>query len=112
MKKLQTITMFMPLFFTLTVITTPALADAESERANLARLVGELDHLLVSLSAYRVDASQRRYVFNYEALSMDLQAMRKGIVEYINKDLSLARTIPPLVTQYVQQSTQRTPGDQ
>jgi len=81
----------------------PVLADAESERANLARLVGELDHLSQSIQRYRIDAAHGRYVFNYEALSNDIKAMRKGITEYISKDLSLAREISPLIGQYVQQ---------
>jgi len=89
----------------------PVAADAESERANLARMVGELDHLLRSVDRYRIDAAQgRRYTFDYAALSGDIAAMRKGIEEYIDKDLSLAREIPPLSTQYVQQPQSQKQG--
>ncbi len=90
------------LMMTLTAFTAPAFADAESERANLARLVGEIDYLSRSLEIYHADAPRNdQYAFDYLTLSRDLLAIRQGIVEYIKGDLSLARDIPPLHTEYV-----------
>lgn len=82
------------------MLTNPVIADAESERTNLSTIVGEIDYLLRTLQAYPADAPTDQYIFDYGALSRDLQAMRQGIVEYIERDLSLAREIPPLEVEY------------
>ncbi len=90
------------LMMTLVAVAAPAFADAESERANLARLVGEIDYLSRTVEVYRADAPRNdQYEFDYQTLSHDLSAIRQGIVEYIKRDLSLARDIPPLHTEYV-----------
>lgn len=103
MKPLRQLFIIVSLFFLVAVVPSAALADADSERANLAKLVEELDALSISLSVYRRDAaSNRRYRFNYDALNSDVRAMRKGIVEYIKRDLSLARDVPPLSAQYIE----------
>jgi len=92
------------LFSAIVFCVSPVWADSDSERANLANLVAELDSLSNTLTIYQINSLQdRRYLFDYDALSQDLQAMRSGIVEYINKDLSMAREIPPLSGQYTKQ---------
>ena len=78
--------------------------DADSiERANLAKIVAELDYLNQRLEtqARQASADSGRYRFDYRALAADIRAVRSGIVEYIDRDLSLAREIPPLRTEYV-----------
>lgn len=80
-----------------------ASADGGAERENLAKLVGELDFLMQRLDSYAMASSERdsRYRFDYRSLAADMRAMRRGIVEYIDRDLSLARKVPPLRTEYV-----------
>ncbi|MCF6256151.1 MAG: RAQPRD family integrative conjugative element protein [Gammaproteobacteria bacterium] len=95
------------MFTLMVVIPAPVLADAESERANLVRLVGEFDYLLQSLRKYKIDSVNDQYTFSYDALSHDLTVIRDGVTEYINKDLSLTREIAPLVGQYIQQPIHR-----
>lgn len=90
------------LLLALTIFAAQAFADADSERANLAKIVGEIDYLSRTLEVYRADApSGGRYVFDYSALRRDLQAIRRGISEYIDRDLSLARKIAPLRESYI-----------
>lgn len=98
---------FMLITMTLVFFASPVIADAESERANLVRLVAELDYLLQSVRKYQIDPVNDRYTFYWDALSRDINLIRNGITEYINKDLSLAREISPLVGQYIQQPIQQ-----
>lgn len=81
-------------------------SEGGAERENLAKIVGELDYLTQRLDAYARQASgpsgrSGRYSFDYRSLVTDIRAMRGGIVEYIDRDLSLARKILPLRTEYV-----------
>lgn len=77
--------------------------DAASiERANLAKIVSELDYLNRRLETHaRQVVDSGRYRFDYQALAADIRAMRSGIVEYIERDLSLAREYPALRKEYV-----------
>lgn len=93
--------LFISLFALMTVIASPVQADAESERANLARLMGELNYLSQSIQRYRIDAPHDQPIpFEYDTLLNDIAVVRNGIKQYITRDLSLAREIPPLVGQY------------
>lgn len=73
------------------------------ERANLAKIVAELDYLHRRLEAHARQSSGDggRYRFDYHALAADIRDMRSGIVEYIERDLSLARKVRPLRKEYV-----------
>ena len=78
-------------------------SDGGVERESLAKVVGEIDYLLqrLDVQARQSSGNHGRYRFDYRTLMADLRAMRSGIVEYIELDLSLAREIPPLRTEYV-----------
>ena len=90
--------------FTASVYAAGGPVGADSiERANLAKIVAELDYLHRRLEVHARQSSGDggRYRFDYHALAADIRDMRSGIVEYIERDLSLARKVRPLRKEYV-----------
>ena len=78
-----------------------AWADADSERANLSKLIGELDFFIKRVDAMVVDAPARQPYFRYDLLSQDMKTIRAGIEDYCNSSLSVARDIKPLKARYI-----------
>ena len=78
-----------------------AIADADGERAALARIIHELqaiDPLITeAVSQSNPDARVR---FQYEWLRQDLDRIRLGIQEHIDAPRSEPRTFPPLRGDY------------
>jgi RAQPRD family integrative conjugative element protein len=83
------------------LVAPPAMADADSERANLAKLVGELNFLMERVDAIAVDAPQSQPYFRYDLLKKDIQSIRVGIETYFDRRLSVARDIQPLRAHYI-----------
>ena len=78
-----------------------ALADADGERAALARIIHELqaiDPLITeAVSQANPDARVR---FQYDWLRQDLDRIRLGIQEHVDTPRSEPRTFPPLRGDY------------
>ncbi|HGX93546.1 MAG TPA: conjugal transfer protein [Candidatus Tenderia sp.] len=78
-----------------------ALADADGERAALARIIHELqaiDPLIMeAASQANPDARVR---FQYDWLRQDLDRIRLGIQEHVDTPRSEPRTFPPLRGDY------------
>jgi len=78
-----------------------AIADAEAERAALARIVHELQSIqpLITEAASQANPDTR-IRFQYEWLRQDLDRIRLGIQEHIDTPRSEPRTFPPLRGDY------------
>lgn len=88
----------------LLVVTTPmqfAFADADGERAALARITHELQAIDPLITEAASQANQdARVRFQYEWLRLDLDRIRLGIQEHIDAPRSEPRTFPPLRGDY------------
>jgi len=85
-----------------TAVPVPfAAADADGERAALARI----DHELQAIEPLITEASSQanpdaRIRFQYDWLRQDIDRVRRGIDEHINAPRSEPRTFPPLRGDY------------
>ena len=78
-----------------------AFADADGERAALARVIHELQAIdpLITEAASQANPDAR-VRFQYDWLRQDLDRMRFGIQEHIDTPRSEPRTFPPLRGDY------------
>ncbi len=78
-----------------------AVADADGERAALARIVHELQAIepLITEAASQANPDAR-IRFQYDWLRQDLDRIRIGIQEHIDTPRSEPRTFPPLRGDY------------
>ena len=78
-----------------------AVADADGERAALARIVHELQAIepLITEAASQTNPNAR-VRFQYDWLRQDLYRIRIGIQEHIDTPRSEPRTFPPLRGDY------------
>ena len=78
-----------------------AIADADGERAALARIIHELQAIdpLITEAASQANPDTR-VRFQYEWLRQDLDRIRFGIQEHIDVPRSQPRTFPPLRGDY------------
>ena len=81
---------------------TVLLADAESERAELARLIDELEQLerVIREAEAAADSAQRIH-FQYGWLRTDLARVKAGIREYLESVPLTPRTVTPLAGDYI-----------
>lgn len=81
-----------------------AWADADGERAALARLVGEVDALepLLREAERQADARDRSR-FAYDLLRADLEHMKEGIREHLERPRTEPRAVAPLPAGYRRQ---------
>ena len=87
----------------LAFIAPAALADADSERAMLARLLQEITLLepLVARSEAEADPDARIH-FQYDWLRQDLERVRAGIQAHLDAPRNTPRPVPPLRGDYRQ----------
>ena len=87
----------------LTFTVPGALADAETERALLARLLHELKLLepLIASSEAEADPDARIH-FQYDWLRQDLERVRAGIQAHLDAPRNTPRPVPPLRGDYRQ----------
>jgi|TARA_A100000171_G_scaffold33490_1_gene31908 RAQPRD family integrative conjugative element protein len=87
----------------LTFIAPCSLADADGERAMLARLLHEIVLLepLVARSEAEVDPDARIH-FQYDWLRQDLERVRAGIQAHLDAPRNEPRPVPPLRGDYRQ----------
>jgi RAQPRD family integrative conjugative element protein len=78
-----------------------ALADADGERAVLARIIHELQSIdpLITEAASQANPDAR-VRFQYDWLRQDLDRIRLGIQEHVDTPRSEPRTFPPLRGDY------------
>lgn len=78
-----------------------AVADAEGERAALARIINELQAIepLITEAASQANPDAR-IRFQYDWLRQDLERIRLGIQAHIDTPRSEPRTFPPLRGDY------------
>ena len=78
-----------------------AVADADGERAELARITHELEAIepLITEAASQVNPDAR-IRFQYDWLRQDLDRIRRGIQAHIDAPRSEPRTFPPLRGDY------------
>ena len=78
-----------------------AVADADGERAALARIIHELQAIdpLITEAASQANPDAR-VRFQYDWLRQDLDRIRLGIQEHIDAPRSEPRTFPPLRGDY------------
>ena len=78
-----------------------AVADADGERAALARIIHELQAIdpLITEAASQANPDAR-VRFQYDWLRQDLNRIRLGIQEHIDTPRSEPRTFPPLRGDY------------
>jgi len=76
-------------------------ADADGERAALARIIHELEAIepLITEAASQANPDAR-VRFKYDWLRQDLERIRLGIQEHIDAPRSEPRTFPPLRGDY------------
>ncbi len=78
-----------------------AVADADGERAALARIVHELQAIEPLITEATSQANpDARVRFQYDWLRQDLHRIRIGIQEHIDTPRSEPRTFPPLRGDY------------
>ena len=86
------------------VIAPPStsLADSQTERTELARLIHELEQLerLVKQAEAAAESSQRIH-FQYDWLRGDLARVKAGIREYLESVPLTPRTVTPLAGDYI-----------
>lgn len=92
------------LFVSFAVITPPStsLADVQTERTELARLIHELEQLerLIEQAETAAESSQRIH-FQYDWLRGDLSRVRAGIREYLESVPLTPRNVTPLAGDYI-----------
>jgi len=75
--------------------------ERHRERAELARLIHELDFLIQEVNAMGERASpDPRITFDYAALSADLALIRRKIGSHLNGVLRLPNELPPVDGRY------------
>jgi RAQPRD family integrative conjugative element protein len=81
---------------------TTSLADPETERTELARLIHELEQLehVIKQAEAQADSAQR-IQFQYNWLRNDLARLKAGIREYLETVPLTPRTITPLAGDYI-----------
>ena len=78
-----------------------AVADAEGERAVLARIIHELQVIQPLITEATSQANpDARIRFQYDWLRQDLDRIRIGVQEHIDAPRSEPRTFPPLRGDY------------
>jgi RAQPRD family integrative conjugative element protein len=78
-------------------------APSDAERADLARLIQDLNALEPLLTQARRDANpDARVKFQYRWLRADLDKIKRGIRAYLDGTRDLPRSIKPLQGDYVQ----------
>ncbi|MES9885869.1 MAG: RAQPRD family integrative conjugative element protein [Candidatus Sedimenticola sp. 6PFRAG1] len=78
-----------------------AVADADGERAALARIIHELQAIQPLITEAESQANpDARIRFQYDWLRQDLNRIRLGIQEHIDTPRSEPRTFPPLRGDY------------
>ncbi len=78
-------------------------ADADVERANLAKLSAEIEFLIRRVDEIkRHPSDSQRWVFDYESLKSDLRKIRNGVDTYIDRSIQDGRNITPLKGHYHQ----------
>ena len=78
-----------------------AVADADGERAALARITNELQVIEPLITKAESQANpDARIRFQYDWLRQDLERIRLGIQEHIDTPRSEPRTFPPLRGDY------------
>jgi len=78
-----------------------AVADADGERAALARITHELEAIEPLITEAAAQANpDARIRFQYDWLRRDLERIRLGIQEHIDVPRSEPRTFPPLRGDY------------
>jgi len=86
------------------VITSPtaSLADGQTERTELARLIHELEQIerLIEQAETAAESSQRIH-FQYDWLRGDLARVKAGIREYLETVPLTPRTVTPLAGDYI-----------
>ena len=83
------------------LFATSAIADRESERSTLAKLIHEVDALSPLIQAAEAQADpDARIRFQYDWLRQDLARVRQGISEHLNAPQSEPRRFPPLRGDY------------
>lgn len=85
------------------IIAPAALADADGERAMLARLLQEIALLepLIARSEAEADPDARIH-FQYDWLRQDLERVRAGIQAHLDAPRNTPRPVPPLRGDYRQ----------
>mgnify|MGYP001545345634 CR=1 FL=1 len=78
-----------------------AIADADGERAALARVIHELQAIQPLITEASSQANpDARVRFQYEWLRQDLDRIRLGVQEHIDAPRAEPRTFPPLRGDY------------
>ena len=86
---------------TATLAATSAFADADAERAALARIAHELETLEPLIRTAESQANpDARVRFRYDWLRQDLARVRLGVQEHIDAPRAEPRTFPPLRGDY------------
>jgi len=76
-------------------------ASDDLERANLAKVITEIDFLLSQVEKIKHQSSDdNRIKFHYADLSKDLHKIRSGVSSYINADINNGRVVKPLTGSY------------
>ncbi|WP_045227193.1 RAQPRD family integrative conjugative element protein [Methyloterricola oryzae] len=89
------------LFICAFLVPIPSSADDDGERAELERLVGEIDALKPIMAEAEAKALPgARVRFNYKWLGRDLDLVKSGIREHIEAPRSEPRPFPPLSGDY------------
>ena len=87
--------------FVLGLASQLAHADADAERASLARIIHELEVLEPLLAEAKAAADpDARIQFRYDWLHKDLERIRHGIQEHIDAPRTEPRTFAPLRGDY------------
>lgn len=92
-----------PLSFVIamSLVSLPAFADIDLERANLARMIREIEFLIGETKTMEAQAPDSvRIRFRYDLLREDLIRMRQAIADHINDSLDSARPVEPLHQMY------------
>lgn len=79
----------------------PAFADGDGERGALSRLIGELDALSPSIDEAERQADPKgRVLFAYDWLRRDLEAMKSGIREHLERPRTEPAQVVPIFGGY------------
>lgn len=93
---------FAALVFLSLGVSTPSLADASTERAELVRILHEIENLeLIVQNAEAARVSTQRIRFQYGWLRGDLEKVKAGIREYLDTAPATPRIPAPLAGDYI-----------
>ena len=91
----------LPVVIALSLVTPAALADVDLERANLARMIREIEFLISETKTMEAQAPDNvRIRFRYDLLREDLIRMRQAVADHLNDSLDSARPVEPLHQMY------------